>query len=72
MTNIKTLRALHNQAMIKQQIYENIFARLSGMDYSPGIPFQTSLINMEKAKALTMNNQPGRSTNKKKGAGGAP
>ena len=28
------------------------------MEYSPGIQFQTSLINMEEAKELTMSNQP--------------
>ena len=27
------------------------------MDYSQGIQFQTSLVNMEEAKGLTMNNQ---------------
>ena len=27
------------------------------MDYSQGIQFQTSLVNMEEAKELTMNNQ---------------
>ena len=42
---------------MKQQIYENMLARRSGMDYSPGIQFQTSLVNMEEAKELTMNNQ---------------
>ena len=34
-----------------------MLARRSGMDYSQGIQFQTSLINMEEAKELTMNNQ---------------
>ena len=52
--------------MIKQQIYKNILARRSGMGYSLGIQFQTILINMDEAKALTMNNQPGKSTDKKK------
>ena len=55
--DIKRLRAFHNQAMIKQQIYDNMLARRSGMDYSQGIQFQTSLVNMEEAKGLTMNNQ---------------
>ena len=32
--------------------------RRSGMDYSPGIQFQKSPINMEEAKELTMSNQP--------------
>ena len=58
--------------MIKQQIYKNILARRSGMDYSPGIQFQTSLVNMDKAKALTMNNKPEKSKDKKNGAGVAP
>ena len=53
----KQLRAFHKQAMIKQQIYNNMLARRSGMDYSQGIHFQTSLVNMEEAKELTMNNQ---------------
>ena len=36
------------------------------MGYSPGIKFQTILISMDKAKATTMKNQPGKSTDKKK------
>ena len=52
--------------MIKQQIYKNILASRSGMGYSPGIQFQTILISMDKAKATTMKNQPGKSTDKKK------
>ena len=35
------------------------------MGYSPGIKFQTSLVNMDKSKALPMNNKPGKSTDKK-------
>ena len=46
----KRLRAFHKQAMIKQQIYDNMLARRSGMDYSQGVQFQTSLINMEEAQ----------------------
>ena len=42
------------------------------MDYSPGIQFQTGLINMDEAKSVTMNNQPGKSTYKKNRAGVAP
>ena len=42
---------------MKQQIYDNMLARRSGMDYSQGIKFQTSLVNMEEAKGPTMNNQ---------------
>ena len=54
---VKRLRAFHKQAMIKQQIYDNMIARRSVMDYSQGIQFQTSLVNMEEAKGITMNNQ---------------
>ena len=50
---------------MKQQIYENILARRSGMDYSPGIQFQTSLINMEDTKELTMGNQPEKNQQKR-------
>ena len=56
--DVKLLRAFHKQAMIKQWIYENILARRSGMDYSPGIKFQTSLINMDGSKAPTISNKP--------------
>ena len=55
--------------MIKQQIYKNILARRSGMGYIPGIQFQTILINVDEAKALTMNNQSGKSTDKENGSG---
>ena len=55
--DVKQLRAYHNQAMIKQQIYDNMIARRSGMDYSQGIQFQTSIVNMEEAKEFTVNNQ---------------
>ena len=58
--NVKRLKAFHKQAMIKQQIYDNMLARRSGMDYSQGIQFQISLINMEEAKEITTNNQPGK------------
>ena len=34
-----------------------MLARRSGMYYSQGIQFQTSLVNMEEAKELTTNNQ---------------
>ena len=70
--NVKIMRAFHRKEMIKQQIHKNILARWSGMNYSPGIQFQTSLVNMDEAKALTMNNKPGKSTDKKNGAGVAP
>ena len=52
--------------MIKQQVYENILARWSGMEYSPGINLKTSIINMDKAKSLTIKNQPVKSTYNKK------
>ena len=68
--DVKRLRAFHKQAMMKQQIYKNMLARRSGIDYSPGIHFQTSLINMEEAKELTMRNQT-KDINKS-GAGVAP
>ena len=38
--DVKRLRAFHKQAMIKQQIYDNMLARQSGMYYSQGIQFQ--------------------------------
>ena len=64
--DFKRLRAFHKQAMIKQQIYYNMLARRSGMDYSPGIQFETSIINMEEAKELT------KEKSNKIGAGVAP
>ena len=56
--DVKQLKAFHKQAMMKQQIYENMLAGRSGMDYSTGIKFQTIIINMEEVKELTMINQP--------------
>ena len=35
------------------------------MDYSQGIHFQTSLINMDGAQELTMNNQPKKTQQKR-------
>ena len=55
--DVKQLRVFHKQAMIKQQIYDNMIASRSGMDYSQDIQFQTSLVIMEEAKEITMNNQ---------------
>ena len=55
--DVKWLRAFHKQAMINQWIYNNMLARLSGMDYSQGIQFETSIINMEEAPEFTMNNK---------------
>ena len=55
--DVKRLRAFHKQAMTKQQIYKSMLASRSGMGYSPGIQFQTSLVNMEEAKEPTMKNQ---------------
>ena len=63
--DVKQLRALHKQATIKQKIYHNMLARRSGVDYSTWIQFETSLINMEEAKELTMNNQPGKNQQKR-------
>ena len=62
--DVKRLRAFHKQAMIKQQINGNMLARRSGMDYSPGIQFETILINTEEAQELTMKNQPGKKSTK--------
>ena len=56
--DVKPLISFHKQTMMKQNIYKNMLARQSGMDYSPGIQFQTSLINMEEEKELTIINQP--------------
>ena len=36
-----------------------MIARQSGMDYIQWIQFETSIINMEEAQELTINNQPG-------------
>ena len=58
------MKAFHHQAVMKHQIYENILARRSGMDYSPGIHFETSLFNMDEAKAITESNQPEKSNQK--------
>ena len=56
--DVKRLRDFHKQVIIKQQIYDNMLARRSGMDYSPGIHLKTSLIKMEEEKSITMSNQP--------------
>ena len=56
--NVKQLRAFHKQAMIKQQIYNNMLAKRSRMEHSQGIQFETSIINMKQAQELTKNNQP--------------
>ena len=58
--DVKQLRASHKQAIIKQQIYNNMLARRSGMDYSQGVHFEKSIINMEEAQELKINNQPGK------------
>ena len=57
--NVKRLRDFHKQAMIKQQINDNMLARKSVMDFSQGVNFETSIINMEEAQEITMNNQLG-------------
>ena len=51
------MRSFQKQAMMKQQVYINILARQSGVDYSALINFETILVNMDEAKALTKNNQ---------------
>ena len=56
--DVNWLRAFHKKAMIKKDIYDNMLARRSGMEYSQGIQFETSIINMEEVQELTMNNQP--------------
>ena len=43
--------------MMKQKIYEYMLARGSEMEYIPWIQFQTSIINMEEGKEITMSNQ---------------
>ena len=55
--DVKRLRAFHKQEMMKQQIYENMLARRSGMDFSPGMQFQSCLIHTEETKELTMSNK---------------
>ena len=45
--DVKRLKAFNKQAIIKQQVYDNMLARRSGMDYSAVILFQTSIINMK-------------------------
>ena len=57
--DVKRTRAFHKQEMTKQKIYENIIARQSGVYYSAGILFQTSIVNMDKAKALTKKKSTG-------------
>ena len=45
--------------------YEAKKAAEDATDYSPGIQFQTSIINTEEAKALTMINKPGQKQQKR-------
>ena len=52
------VRSLHKQGMIKQQIYKDILARKTGLDYSPIMCFETILVNMDEAKPLSKKNQP--------------
>ena len=58
------MRYFHNQAMMKQQIYDNILMKRSEMHYSPIIHSETSLVNTDEEKALTMSNQPEKSNQK--------
>ena len=57
---VKRTRAFHKQEMTKQKIYKNMLVKQSGMDYSPGIRFQKSLVNMDEEKSFTKNNQLGK------------
>ena len=50
--------------MMNLKIYENILVSQSGMDYSAGILFQIGLVNMEEEKALTKNDQLGKTNQK--------
>ena len=71
--NVKRMRAFHNKAMMKQKMYKNMIVKQMGVDYSIVILFQTSLVNMDEAKALTKNNQlEKRIRSKGDGAGVAP
>ena len=71
--DVKIMRAFHNKAMMKQKMYKNMLVKRRGVDYSIGIRFQTSLINMDEAKALTKNSQlEKRIRSKEDGAGVAP
>ena len=56
--------------MIKRQIYDNMLARRSGIDYIQGIQFETIIINIEEAQELAMNNQSKKSN--RSGASEAP
>ena len=67
------MRAFHNRAMIKQQIYENILVRKNGIGYSAVISFETSIISKKNEKALTKCNQlENRTPSNKNDAGAAP
>ena len=61
---VKITRDFHKQAMMKQKIYENKLTSRSGMDYSPGIQFETSISNMDEEKSLTTSNQTKESNHK--------
>ena len=50
------MRSFHEKEMTEQQIYENIISRKTGMDYSTGIRFEKSLIDMDKTKSPTNSN----------------
>ena len=67
------MRAFHIQEMMKQKIYDNILARQCGVDYSPGIHFETFLSTWKKKnhspRAMNWENQI---RSNKYGAGVAP
>ena len=51
--DVKIIIAFHNQAMTKNKIYKDILAWRTGMYYSPGIRFETSLFSVNEEKSLT-------------------
>ena len=50
--DIKRLRAFHKQAMIKQQLYDNMLERRSGMDYNAGILCWFYGVDMRRAESV--------------------
>ena len=51
------MRALYKQEMIRHKIYDIIFVGQSGMDNSPGIRFEISIVDFEESKSFTKRNQ---------------
>ena len=52
------MRAFHKHSIVKQQIYNNIVDRKTGVGYSPGIILESNIFNMDRAESLTKSNQP--------------